>query len=50
MRLDIYIEKRYLIMEDDLEGNVDHMEDNDAEVRYRCDSNIFIFININFYV
>ena len=34
-------------MEDDLVGNVNHMEDNDAEVRHRCDSNIFI--NIIFY-
>ena len=48
MRLDIFMEKRYLYVEDDQEEKVKNMEDN-PEMRYECDFKIFIFRNITFY-
>ena len=48
MRLNTLGEKGYLSMENNLEDNVENMEDNDIDLRYGCDLNIFIFINIIF--
>ena len=46
MRLDITREKGYFSIEDDFKENMKNMEDSDAEMSYRHNSNIFIIINI----